>query len=145
TALYLPWFGGAWAYYGTPVPHTVTAKAAVSEPPTGWQAIGKELLQFPFRAWAERTVFDDVFTASYSATGWPGWLTWFSRLLAVAGSLLWIVPRIGTAAKAASFAAFGFLFYLNTFTSFAYPWYLPGTAWLVWAAWVCAGFQLWRW
>ena len=27
--LYLPWFVGVWLYYGTPVPHTITAKAAL--------------------------------------------------------------------------------------------------------------------
>lgn len=28
TVIYLPWFVWAWAYYGTPVPHTITAKGA---------------------------------------------------------------------------------------------------------------------
>lgn len=145
TALYLPWFVGAWLYYGTPVPHTITAKQAVSNPPVGWLATAQSLLNLPLKSWGQRSVFDDVFTASYSAMGWPAWLTWFSRVLALSGSLLWLVPRIRTEAKAASLAAFGFLFYLNTFTSFAYPWYLPGPAWLVWAAWAFAAFQLAQW
>ena len=29
TVLYLPWFAWAWWYYGSPVPHTVTAKSSV--------------------------------------------------------------------------------------------------------------------
>jgi hypothetical protein len=32
---YLPWLAGAWWYYGTPVPHTIVAKAGLAIPP--WQ------------------------------------------------------------------------------------------------------------
>ena len=35
TVLYLPWFLGAWVYYGSPVPHTVIAKGATILPQGG--------------------------------------------------------------------------------------------------------------
>jgi hypothetical protein len=66
---YLPWFLSAWWYYGSPVPHTVTAKA-----PVDWSAhLDKTLGDFPSVYMDRITSVIEPSYASFSSC-WPGWL-----------------------------------------------------------------------
>src|SRR5262249_20333010 len=51
TVLYPPWFAGAWAYYGSPVPHTIRAKAGYEPDYTDW----RDLLWHAYQTFPGRT------------------------------------------------------------------------------------------
>lgn len=127
TAVYLPWFIGSWAYYGTPVPHTIRAKAAMA---TGRTLIGalKTAVYLPRLIWTGDTSAHVAFLPSYYiAGGWPTVLTPTAKFLAFIAAFTWVVPRTGAAVRTASFAFFGLHVYLTYYPYFPFPWYLPGS------------------
>lgn len=124
TAIYLPWFGFAWAYYGSPVPHTVLAKAAI----TGPRTVGgfcEFLLAFPRWAGSAGSPIGLTFLPAYCEFGgWPDALRLPARIVAAICALLWVVPRFPPATRACSFGFLGSLIYLGYFPPDIYPWYL---------------------
>lgn len=146
TAIYLPWLLWAWWYYGTPVPHTITAKGGVSgEVKTAWGAL-KTLLGFPVTVWTGRTSLESTFLPSYfQIGGWPELAVNVARGLAVLLAFQWVVWWWRVEVRVASFAYCGMHVYLTYFPFFPFPWYLPGTALL--AALTFGGMiaQLWEW
>lgn len=130
TALYGPWLLFAWGYYGTPVPHTITAKSGIGDPRT---LIGllRTALQLPFTAWTGAGSVEGTFLPAYHVMGtWPGHLTQAARGLAAGTALLWLLPFLRTETRATSFAFFGVHVYLSYYPYFPFPWYLPGPAFL---------------
>ncbi|MEJ1973234.1 MAG: hypothetical protein WDM96_12465 [Lacunisphaera sp.] len=131
-AIYTPWFAWAWIYYGSPVPNTILAKG-------GTLANGeslKLLAAYPLRYIFGHSAVHDAFLPPYSVVAdWPGWLSWFGRViaLAVAGVAAW--PRCPRPARIAALAFVLGGFYL-TITTRA-PWYFPG--WTVLAYLAVAG------
>ncbi|MCF7687545.1 MAG: hypothetical protein K9M98_03745 [Cephaloticoccus sp.] len=127
TALYLPWLLWATAYYGTPIPHTITAKGGISEAHT----LGGLLLtavQLPYLAWFKSSSLELTFLPSYYMIGgWPQGLIYGSRLLATLSCLLWLLPCLRPWTRTASFAYFGAHVYLTYFPYFPFPWYIPST------------------
>lgn len=126
-ALYLPWLLAAWWYYGTPIPHTITAKGGIGDHHT---LVGLLLtaVQLPYLAWAKSASLELTFLPSYYMIGgWPYALVIISRLLATLCSLLWLVPQLRPWGRAASFAYFGAHLYLTFFPYFPFPWYVPST------------------
>lgn len=127
--LYLPWFLWAWWYYGSPVPHTIIAKGAVSG--TGKSALGalKALLAMPWSVWKGTTSLESTFLPSYfQLGGWPPAAIAISRALGLLLAFQWLVPLWRMEVKMASFAFCGLHLYLSYFPYFPFPWYLPGTA-----------------
>jgi len=124
--LYLPWFVWAWWYYGTPVPHTITAKGGVSGSSKSALGLLKTLLNFPWTVWTRTTSLDSTFMPSYFQLG--GWPMPLIRVAQVASLLLafqWVIPwRFEV--RVASFAFCGMHAYLSYFPYFPFPWYLPG-------------------
>jgi hypothetical protein len=121
--IYVPWFVWAWWYYGTPVPHTITAKGAFTPP-----VQLANLLLVPWRVLTER---GHLFNPAYSPFGgWPTALIVFARVLTIIASFAWLVPRVPAAGRRASLAVFLGAFYLHSITAF--PWYVP--PWTVLAA-----------
>ena len=114
--IYLPWFAWAWWYYGTPVPHTIIAKGAVTPP-----AHLAQLLLVPWRVLSES---GQLFLPTYSKFGgWPPALDHLAHALSVIASFAWLIPRWSPAGRRASLAVFLGTFYLNSIIAF--PWYVP--------------------
>ncbi|MDP2136651.1 MAG: glycosyltransferase family 39 protein, partial [Candidatus Didemnitutus sp.] len=127
TALYLPWLLWTWYYYGTPIPHTITAKGDMGGPHTLAGLLGTAV-QLPYLAWTKGSSLELTFLPSYYMIGgWPPALIILSRILATLGSLLWILPFLRPWTRVASFAFFGAHLYLTYFPYFPFPWYIPST------------------
>ena len=127
TALYLPWLLIAWGYYGTPVPHTITAKTGIGDPRT-LGGLSSLIIHLPFKAWGGTGSMEGTFLpAYYILGGWPEYFIQAARGLAAFCSLLWLLPFLRTETRAASFAFFGAHAYLSYYPYFPFPWYLPST------------------
>jgi len=129
TLLYGPWLLWAWWYYGTPVPHTVTAKGLFTAKPTAGVLMGW-LAAFPGQIWSDQSVPAGTFMPAYSQNGWPVFAVVFSTAAALVAMLLWILPKVRWEARVASFGALAGQFYLQFFVGFPVPWYLPAVTFL---------------
>ena len=143
TVVYLPWFLGAWAYYGTPVSHTIVAKASVAPSPRTLAGLLGTIIRMPQLVWQARTTIEATFLPTYfMAGGWPEPLVVGSRLLGAVTACLWLVPLVRAESRAASFAYLGAHVYLTYFPYFPFPWYVPPTALLAFFAWGGVGTQM---
>jgi hypothetical protein len=125
--LFAPWVAFAWWYYGTPVPHSMIAKSAL----TGYdlskilERTGEFFSSYGFQS---LTTMDRVFAPPYGAWFDMPMLLDCANVLATIATALWLVPGIRPMGRIASFGAFGFLFYLAVFAPTVFPWYLPGAS-----------------
>ncbi len=140
--LYLPWFLFTWSYYGSPVPHTITAKYGIgvqvipifqflSPVAVALQHVPKTL------CWVFAPIYDPL---SLDAGHWPNWIHDAGFALAALAILYWLVPsrdRIGRMASLAAFLVFAYQNYVSEVAQFA-PWYYPPLAFLSALAIVCA-------
>ncbi len=123
TALYLPWFAWAWWYYGTPVPHTISAKGLHGG--ETWERI-KQAWQLPWAIWQGRTAVEGAFLPSYYMfPAWPSWMFPWGRALGTLCSFLWLVPWVRAEVRAASFVFCGGVVFLSFVPYFPFPWYFP--------------------
>ncbi len=124
TIVYLPWFAGAWIYYGSPVPHTILAKGAVY----ARNNMGYSFFQI-FRKLPE--IIRSVYAPPYPIfKAWPPLLLYFSYLLGLTALFYWIFPLKGDRlGRILSFMFCLMCFYLS-FIPFCYPWYYPPVAML---------------
>ena len=128
TLVYLPWLLWAWWYYGTPIPHTITAKGAVSGVKPAWGVL-KTLIDFPLTVWTGSTSLESTFLPSYfQIGGWPSAAVTTARWVALLLAFQWAVPLWRVEVRVASFAFCGMHAYLSYFPYFPFPWYLPGPA-----------------
>ena len=127
-ALYLPWFIWAWCYFGSPVPHTVVAKAIGNNLP-GWPVLLLVFFTMPIRCWAAGK-WDFILLPTYAVDfgGWPQFITFVSRALALIAIWAFMLPRMARATRALSVAFLIALFYLALVQLF--PWYMPPAAML---------------
>lgn len=117
--LYLPWFVGAFWYYGTPVPHTIVAKSAYTILP-GWH----DFLLLPFRTLAGNSMAIDLFLPAYWTFGdWPRFLPLLAQFLIGVSAFTWLAPRFSRPNRRISLTVFIGLFYLCSIILF--PWYAP--------------------
>jgi hypothetical protein len=129
-ALYLPWFLFSWFYYGSPIPHTILAKAGLSSS----SDLVRVLLDSPWHLLVGTVTLHDLFQPAYSFFGgWPEELHWYSRVLALGGALAWLWPRVALPGRLASLAFFLGGFYVNVIPRF--PWYHPGWQALAFVTW----------
>lgn len=125
TAVYLPWFLFTFLYYGSPIPHPLTAK---QELPSG--------LLFGI-SW--------IFGPIYPYFGsWPPAILNFSGIVAIFGCVYWMLPLQDRLGRSASFMFFCLAIYFRLIP-FAYPWYFPPAAMLGLVAIVSGGAHLCRW
>ncbi|MSU45621.1 MAG: hypothetical protein EXS42_00475 [Lacunisphaera sp.] len=130
TALYLPWLLFAHFYYGTIVPHTITAKSGIGDP-RAIAGLLKTVLHLPFDGWSDSASIKGTFLpAYYMIGGWPEMLAQFGATIAVSCSLVWLLPFVRVETRVSSFAFFGAHAYLSYFPYFPFPWYLPSTVFL---------------
>jgi hypothetical protein len=127
TVLYVPWLLFAHFYYGTAVPHTITAKSGIGDPRTA-AGLLKVALHLPFTSWSDSASLLGTFMpAYYMIGGWPELPAQLAGSVALVCSLLWLVPFLRTETRVCSFAFFGAHAYLSYFPYFPFPWYLPAT------------------
>jgi hypothetical protein len=122
-AIYLPWFLFVWAYFGTPVPNTITAKSMVNFPQiTGLFGLATAYLHHLGNGYSW------VFCPTYVNLGeWYPLLEYLSRILAGAASILWPFKRFHRYTRFASLATLGCGLYIGLIglLSYPYPWYFP--------------------
>jgi hypothetical protein len=123
---YLPWFLWAWAYYGTPVPHTITAKGA-GLPPLHLAGLATSLLLFPREIlFSYNTSIAATFLPGYASLG--GWSEGYVSLAAMFGlvaAFAWVIPILRPQARLFSLVYFLGNFYLTDVLKYFPPWYLP--------------------
>jgi hypothetical protein len=122
-ALYLPWFIWAWCYFGSPVPHTVVAKAIGNHLP-GWGTMLFYFVTLPVRAWVAGK-WDFFLMPIYAVDfgGWPQFIVYIGRALVAIALLAYALPRVDALTRALSVAFAIALFYLLNVQLF--PWYMP--------------------
>ncbi|MEO6873695.1 MAG: hypothetical protein ABI222_02620 [Opitutaceae bacterium] len=127
---YLPWVLIAWSYYGSPIPHTITAKVSHYEP----GEIPWALAVYPARLLFSRAGLQEIFMpAEFLMGGWPASLLWVSRFIAVGAAMAWLVPGNRSGGRVASAAFFLGGFYVEIIPRSS--WYYPGWQVLGLVAW----------
>lgn len=125
--MYLPWILFATLYYGSPLPHPLTAKSL--ELSLSFYSVGRDLLHFiPSILFADTTATSTWGPVYYFFGGWPDATLWFMKTVAAVAALYWIVPSKKSKAHAISFAFMLAHFYLTHIASSPAPWYVPNTA-----------------
>lgn len=128
-ALYLPWVVWAWSYYGTPVPHTITAKGLFND--ASLPALAKALVHFPQTILAGKSSLTSTFMPYHG--GRPDWaaaagpVSFALTLIAVVMAFL---PAIRWEARLTSLACLVGHFYLTAVVGYPVPWYLPHVTFL---------------
>jgi hypothetical protein len=126
--LYLPWLIWAWVYYGSFVPHSLTAKGVGFNPID----VVKAILRFPVSGLTRTSALDDIFRPAYaSGGGWPGISADISRIISWLCSFAWVLPFLRPVTRAMSLATLVAALYLSCVTPSPAPWYIPGTTVLV--------------
>ncbi len=122
--IYVPWFFGAWVYYGSPVPNTILAKGThVLSGGSLWL-----LVKYPFAYVFGHCSAHDAFLPPYFFFGgWPDSLWWFGKILALAVAAVVVWPRCARPARIAGLAFLCGGAYLTVTTRA--PWYFP--AWQI--------------
>jgi hypothetical protein len=130
-ALYLPWLLWAWWYYGSPVPHTIVAKAT-NMPPLTLTALAGNFLSFPFRSFLNTdTSIWWTFMPAYSwVQTWHYLPTSVYALASWTVALAWLCPLCRPSARMMSFSVYVGHFFLSDVVRSYYPWYLPAVTFL---------------
>ncbi len=117
--IYVPWLLWAWWYYGTPVPHTITAKSGIMPPPQL-----REFLLTPWNTLLGESKLIDLFLPTYwFYGGWPPFMKCFGYALTVPAAFAWIVPIFPANVRRLSLGVFIGMFYVCAIILF--PWYAP--------------------
>ena len=125
--MYLPWLLFAQIYYGTPVPHPLTAKGL--DLSLDFFSVGRDLLYFIPSLFSGDTTATATWGPVYHYFGgWPDAVLWFAKILGIFAALYWLVPIKNCQARAISFAFMLNHFYLTHIASAPAPWYVPNTA-----------------
>ena len=125
--LYLPWLIWAWAYYGSFVPYSLTAKGVDFDQ----MKMAKAALLFPITGLTRAGSLDDVFRPAYAIFGgWPSILGDASRIISWLCCFAWVLPVLRPVTRAMSLATLVVELYLNCVTPIVYPWYIPGATFL---------------
>jgi hypothetical protein len=124
TVVYLPWFLFAWLYYGSPVPHTVTAKSLLAGPKS-LEGFWLSLLAFTQRINSPYAAIDSMFAPPNMVYGgWPDGPRLAMRTVAALCAGLWLFRWFHPVTRALSLTYLGLCVYLNYFPPFPFAWYL---------------------
>jgi len=130
--IFLPWVIFTSLYYGSPIPHTIVAKAAQHKPYSMIEFpldVARSLFSFVFRMKSVNTA-NGMFLRPYGAAYAPesGMLRLdhiFNHALGVAAVFIWFLPLVNKKARAISFALFVLVVYLSDISGQgAMPWYV---------------------
>ncbi len=126
-ALYLPWLGWAWSYYGTPIPQTVFAKAApVGDfPDQIGQTVVRVLQHYPeMTARVFQPIYFDLGEGWLGDKSWDWLITTLSAAMGGFCAVYWVFPtpdRVGRMASLCFALSAAYLASLN----YVCPWYMP--------------------
>jgi hypothetical protein len=122
--VYLPWFLWAWHYYGSPVPHTITAKATYG---TFYFRYLREILtHFPHYLLDRLTgLYAPIYYQAFGS--WPAWIGWVSSALGLLAGVYWLLPVRDPFGRMASLC-FALLVGYSLLIPTVYPWYYPPAA-----------------
>jgi hypothetical protein len=126
TVLYLPWLLWAWHYFGSPIPHTITAKGLARHlSPVSPHSWFLAVLSSPIGML--RTSAGSTFLPAYALVfgGWHWSVALYGKALACLCVFYWCLPFARPQARALSFAFMLGHFYLSYAASFPFPWYVP--------------------
>jgi hypothetical protein len=125
---YAPWFGWAWWYYGSPVPHTIIAKG-LQHPPNRAEMWDATASLFSQLLRGDTSPVNGIFAPPYAGFGqWPEWMFTGCGLLAWIAAVYWILPFGRRTTRAVSLAFLGGLWYIAAVVPSPMPWYLPNAA-----------------
>ena len=134
--LYLPWFLFTWAYYGSPIPHTIVAKYGVQSYDAARVTFGlfaplaAGIMKAPaVLCWALAPIYD---WQDGGLGTWPRWTHDCELALELVAILYWLIPtrdRFGRMASLFTFLIFAYLVYANLAAQHA-PWYFPPLAFM---------------
>jgi hypothetical protein len=127
--LYSPWILWAWWYYGSPIPHTVIAKANVEFGPVDQVLrMFDELFPSTFKkaATAFRPIHfpEDPGNPWLPSLGWTRVISGLTKVVGVVALLYWMFPVPDRFGRAFSFGFLLLCLYLS-YLPIAYPWYFP--------------------
>jgi len=127
--VYLPWFLWAWSYYGTPIPHTITAKGLFNE--VSLPVLAKSFLHFPSTVVNGKSSLAATFLPYYGGSpDWPKWVPETAFIFGFAPFILYLLPFVRWEVRFTSFVyAVGHV-YLTVVIGFPVPWYIPHVTFL---------------
>jgi hypothetical protein len=126
--LYGPWILWAWSYYGSPIPHTIIAKADIEQ-----GLLGKLLFTLDNCLMTLISVGAQVFRPIYYGDT-PGWwlegtserlISGLTKFVGITALLYVFFPTKDRFGRAMS-CSFGLLSLYLGYMPFVYPWYFPG-------------------
>jgi hypothetical protein len=120
--LYGPWFAWAWHYFGSPVPHTITAKSITGYPYLEY--LQMMLKSRPGFLW-DRMV--GIYAPLYDFAGWPTWIRWVWVSVALFAAVYWLFPVRDPLGRTASLCAAVLAAY-SILVPTVFPWYYPPLA-----------------
>ena len=121
-AIYLPWFIFAWMYYGSPVPHTITAKSiyAIQVDKHPIYVLSGLINYAP-------STFSKIFLpVNAELGGWSYWIRLFAFFAGLFSTIYWLLPHKDRLGKYLSLFFFFILMYLNLVSTIGviFSWYL---------------------
>lgn len=123
TAVYLPWFLGAWIYYGTPVPHTIVAKGQLTQSQGLLQQLSATFLGSTRQAGeCFQPLYANCWSLPFRAPG---------ALISLFCLGYWLFPEGERRARVCSglYALCAvYVGYLSSRAPVVFPWYLPPLA-----------------
>jgi len=124
--LYLPWFIGMWLYYGSPIPHTIIAKAGL-----GMGYNGDLIIFFQTALSYLPKLGPSILSPTYfHFGGWPPWIKVYTFIIWLICFFYWLVPTQDRFGRFISFlfALLNLYFAILKAKAAVYPWYFPPAA-----------------
>jgi hypothetical protein len=135
-AVYLPWLCWSWWYYGTLIPHTITAKAASLHQGLAMDGMARLLGLGGKSGW--------VFGPAYPYfREWPLGIVLAVHAAAALAAVYWAIPRMVDPFGRRLSLAFLIAYLYLALMPFPFPWYFPPAALLAMATLVRAAAVLW--
>ena len=122
--IYLPWVIWTWSYYGTPVPHTMIAKAL--DAPMNPLAIAQRSFDFLLRAIPIGNEMTYPFApVEHFFGGWHETILFLCACPAWLAAWYWLLPFGNRDTRAVSFAFFLGIWYIDAVPPVSAEWYYP--------------------
>jgi len=127
SVLYLPWFLWVWHYFGSPIPHTITAKSLLVQTHSMKPVdLFLNFLTYPLSMLHGAQPTSDLFLSTYASHGgWHYTAYTFSYILSCTCAFYWCLPFGRPQGRAVSLALMLSLDYLSNIAPYIAPWYLP--------------------
>jgi hypothetical protein len=126
-AFYGPWIAWAWWYYGSPIPHTIIAKANVEQGPLRQVlAMIDNLLTLVISNAAQvfRPIYYGDSPEHWIAGGWGRVVSGLTELVGITALLFFLFPVRDRFGRAMSLC-FAIVCCYFSYMQFTYPWYFP--------------------